>query len=313
MGDVPVDRYEWKHLPESLLVAAVEKVAGGAPTATERLFVSYSNDVYEAETGIGPLIVRAHRGEAGHFEREGWAIQAAASAGCPVPEVLAMDDVEDDDITWSLSVQRKLPGVPLLGLPAEEHRIAVREAGECLARVHSVPTTGLGYLDGKGVAPDSTWSEFMKRHDAQELVDAAQAVGLDAGTVLAACDLVAGEVDLWTDVEPHLVHGDFSSKHVLVDDGHVSGIIDFEFAASNDAARDLAFWSYQEPATSTAVLLDGYRAVAGTDASLDRRVAVLRLLVSLDYISYHAPRGEVVGSFRDQIAERLPADLARLS
>lgn len=316
MSDIPIERHEWKRLPEPLLVAAVKKATGNSPGRTERLLVSYSNDVYEVETRVGSLIVRAHRGEIGHFEREGWALDAAASVGCPVPEVLTIEDAEHDGITWSLCVQRRLPGVALLGLFKEgtsvgDHQRVIREAGECLARVHSVVTSGFGYVDGRGVASPGTWEGFHNRHGQEELAAAARTADIDPGCVVEACEVVNGAADLWADIDPHLAHADFSSKHVLVDGDHVSGIIDFEFASSDDAARDLAFWDYQEGPASTAFLLEGYRAVADADDTLERRADVLRLLVSLDYLSYHAPRGELTGSFRDQIAERLPADLTR--
>ncbi|MGN0919783.1 MAG: phosphotransferase family protein [Alphaproteobacteria bacterium] len=58
---------------------------------------------------------------------------------------------------------------------------------------------------------------------------------------------------------PAIVHGDFNPGNVLVDNGHVSGIIDFSFASVSDKHSDLGrFWGRTNPALAGA-LVESYQ------------------------------------------------------
>jgi aminoglycoside phosphotransferase (APT) family kinase protein len=308
------ERIEWKRIPEDLVARAADRATGSAPTNVTRLFVSYSNDVYDVD---GSFIVRAHRDDPRHFDRERWALVQAAAAGVPVPEVLLLEDAEVGGALWSVCVQTKLAGVPLIDLVADRpdtdaYAGVLQEAGVALAGVHSVATTGLGYVDGSGRAPDISSAERLTYRDADELSELAIGTGIEGALVAEACRLVAANVALWDRAPRNLVHGDFSSKHILVEGSQLSGVLDFEFAASGDAAHDIAYWDYQEGYwESTTPLLAGYETIATGAEGLGQRVALLRLCVSLDYIAYHAPKGELTCAFRDHIAERIAADMNR--
>ncbi|WP_371826592.1 phosphotransferase [Ensifer sp. PDNC004] len=108
-----------------------------------------------------------------------------------------------------------------------------RLAGFLLA-LHALPVDILGGADEPD-DPLAEWSGLLSEVDAKVLpllpTDTAMAVGARFERFLAGND------------EPHpraAIHGDFGTGNILVDDGNVSGIIDFAGCAIGDPAYDLA-------------------------------------------------------------------------
>ena len=63
---------------------------------------------------------------------------------------------------------------------------------------------------------------------------------------------------------PAIVHGDFHPGNILVDDGHVSGIIDFSFASVSDKHADLGRFMGRSNPTFGNALVDSYEAKTKT-------------------------------------------------
>ena len=59
---------------------------------------------------------------------------------------------------------------------------------------------------------------------------------------------------------PVIVHGDFHPGNVLVDNGHVSGIIDFSFASVSDKHSDLGRFMGRSNPTLGGALIESYQA-----------------------------------------------------
>ena len=59
---------------------------------------------------------------------------------------------------------------------------------------------------------------------------------------------------------PSIVHGDFHPGNVLVNDGHVSGIIDFSFASISDKHSDLGRFMGRSNSTLGGALIESYQA-----------------------------------------------------
>jgi aminoglycoside phosphotransferase (APT) family kinase protein len=203
-----------------------------------------------------------------------------------------------------------LPGEPLVdilareGIRTQDIADAIQDAGRLLGMIHSVPTGGFGLIDGTGNATNASWESFVERFDEPRLATLASDAGLDAGLVGSALDRLLAGARVHKASTPGLLHGDFAPKHVLVKDGRVTGVIDFEFARSGYPAADLAFWRYAEP-ESFELLLRGYGEIADPASLL-----LHSLDISLSYIDHHGPRGELSGEFRDLVVRRLSEDLA---
>jgi aminoglycoside phosphotransferase (APT) family kinase protein len=300
-------RRRWKTnlTPAGYVEDAIREVTGVRADHVQRLLVSYSNDVYSAVAGDGELIVRVHVGAQGHFERERWALDRCAEVGALVPTILGVVERTDDGVHRSICVQTKLPGDTLEQLLSEAPaNDLVEQAGRMLRLVHSVRTEGFGVIDGSGVGFAESWTGSVAWYADDSLVEKAADAGFDLLLVREAIDQLLSGIAGTDGLEPHLLHGDFASKHMLGVGSRLTGIIDFEFAGSGDGGRDLAFWRYWHP-DSFEHLLRGYG--VGPDEEILR---LHSLETSLAYLAYYAPRGELVGILRDAAETRLPQDVA---
>src|SRR4051812_27543181 len=101
------------------------------------------NETYRV--GLGgdvSVVVRIARQSEPWFADEAYLMAQAREAGVPTPQVLGLEQLHDDGALLTFSIQEFLPGrmldVLIPDLAAEELERLVVEAGELLARVHSV-------------------------------------------------------------------------------------------------------------------------------------------------------------------------------
>ena len=121
-------------------------------------------------------------------------------------------------------------------LPASDLERLVMDGGELLARVHSIapePDRGIGHeLQPR----DERFVEGVTR-----VVD--QAFGPAAAVVVErGADLLRKEVMTRSPPRLSLVHADWVPKHLLIDNGAIVGVIDWEFAGPASPAFDFAMW-----------------------------------------------------------------------
>lgn len=210
------------------------------PVVGARLVPSNNNDVWRLPSGYLRV---AWRGDRGRLAREAAVLRALAGT-VPVPEVLALGG--DERLSWSLT--SAMPGAPLDELctwPAPAGlRGLVREAAGLLRALHSwpVPAELAGPLRRPVADPDP-----LRRAGAElVLLPTSSALGLipaarqlpfmDHGVLDAAAARLNDLGDSPSDGEV-LLHGDFYVSNILVHDGQVSALIDFEFARTGP--RDL--------------------------------------------------------------------------
>jgi aminoglycoside phosphotransferase (APT) family kinase protein len=146
-------------------------------------------------------------------------------------------------------VMEKLPGEPLGDVDAAEVdvRRVLGEVGAWLTELHSIPVQGFGYLDGRGIGKLATMDDWLAdmTAEADAFEKAGRSVGLDAGTIRGWLREI---VDSFRAAPPRvgLIHNDLLANHVLVHDGHLSGIIDFGEVAAEPTASDFAKWDFSE-------------------------------------------------------------------
>src|SRR5580700_3649717 len=88
---------KWNTSP-GLIDEYVRKATGGAIARAERVVLGLDNEVYDVTTvGNQQLIVRISHKVEPRFEAERWALNAARIAGVPTPQVLLVEQAEDDD------------------------------------------------------------------------------------------------------------------------------------------------------------------------------------------------------------------------
>ena len=222
------------------LAAAAELLAdrfSEAAVAIERLPEGLESQAFRFDVGAEELVLRIGTSRRG-FEKDRWAA-AVAGRHVPVPAVL---EIGSFDETHTYCITQRLPGTTVEDLPpADAGGVvgAVAGAWAALASCDVASVAGFGEFDAEGRAPASTWRAVL-------LGTLEAATDADDGSVL---ETYAGLVERCPE-ERALVHGDFGSNNLLVHDGQVSGVLDWESALVGDSLHDVAnthFWATSLP------------------------------------------------------------------
>ena len=193
--------------------------AAGLPTGGrfERV-ASYANEVWIGQH----MVVRVGHlglpgGELGRLGREA-AIAARLPGEARYPEILHVG--RDDEMAWMIT--RRVPGTELArawpALTSAEREQATRELAAALAAVHATPTDGIP----DDIRPPHT----LPLAPLLELCDEVP----DAGLARACAQFVRARWDAFDDADRGLVHGDPHLENVLWHAGHVTALLDFEWA-----------------------------------------------------------------------------------
>jgi aminoglycoside phosphotransferase (APT) family kinase protein len=227
--------------PRSIIDSVVRSVCGRAVERLVPLAGGGMNEVYRVEiAGNVSVIVRIARQRSPWFIDEAHLMAQARDAGVPTPEVLGLEHLDDQGDVLSLAVQQFLPGRSLDhlvdDLPATDLEQLVMDAGELLARVHSVMPDGERGTRHELRLPEERTVAGVARIVGDALGPAA------AEVVQRGADFLRHEVTTRPAPALSLAQGDFLPKNLLVHNGTVTGVIDWEFAGPAPPAFDLARW-----------------------------------------------------------------------
>lgn len=315
--------------PDQDIAQIVEEVCNSTIRHKERITIGYSNEVYAITTENNQqVIVRIHWYESPYFKNEKWALERLANEGLPVPQVLGLVQDLPGNFPRSACVETRLPGESLETLIAsgvmttEKLQPLLFDLGKLLRRVHVIPMTGFGRIDANGQGEARTWQEaYVAGLPQERAYEAATYVGLSANIVSDTIELLTQFITLGDAVSPSLLHGDFNLQNVLVLDGQITGLIDFEFCQSGDAAkevplgkRDSGGWHRffgRQPIPSEWIL-QGYFDGVAMDETFLQRMMWFRLTNSFTNFAYHGVNDKGNPRFMTFLRQQLPRDLAKV-
>jgi hygromycin-B 4-O-kinase len=170
------------------------------------------------------------------FEKDRWAARVAGRH-VPVPRVVGAGWI---DVDHAYCVTEWAPGVTLEALPAAEVADVVDEvqqAWQALGGSDVSSVAGFGDFEPDGHAPFASWRDVLTT-----TLERASSALPHAAPVLGVYERLVDRCP-----EDHgLVHGDFGSNNVIVDDGRVTAVLDWENAMIGDPLYDVAnteFWA----------------------------------------------------------------------
>jgi aminoglycoside phosphotransferase (APT) family kinase protein len=165
-------------------------------------------------------------------------LKAAHAAGCTVAEPLAL--CEDPAVIGApFFVMRRVPGTAAAHVLAKRAREAggdpalVRQFGTALARIHGIapPRADLAFLGTPPADPARAFVAWMReRLDEVGIPRPILEWGLECMARLAP-----------PPIAPVLCHNDFRTGNLMVEDGRLAGVLDWEFAAWGDPHADLGW------------------------------------------------------------------------
>ena len=253
----------------AFVARSIETHLGTRPEKVTEIAAGPGEELFEAAIGDRTVLFKADReADRGRVVLEAWAYQRVRELGAPAPRVLATD-LGQETYPRNFIIFEKVPGIPLANtrVTGEERNRLVREAGWAIRAVHEIGVPGFGsleeatYLRNARVQGEyDSWTEFLT-----EVLDLVIPTFRAGGVVDEKGEnringVVADHADYY-ELGPvgHLLHGRFDPAHVLVDQGELTGVIDFGDRRSGDPAWDLGGFLMDNVA-ETRHLLAGYDA-----------------------------------------------------
>lgn len=187
------------------------------------------------------LIVRVNSDIEG-FKKDAYAFSNFSSSRIPIPKVIKL---EQSDSKHSLCISEKMPGITLQD--ADESTVQqllkpVLQLWREIASTDISDSTGYGEFDGSGKGKSKTWNDFILLESSLDWS------GLGDIVDKSLIEKVSNELQRASKFCPNehkLVHGDFGSNNLLVDNNKVSAVLDWENAMYGDPLYDIAtayFW-----------------------------------------------------------------------
>jgi len=241
-------RHEGWNTSTKIIEDIIDELFSSPISEKKKLEVGENNEVYDIKTESGQeVIIRIHR-ESPRFEKERWALERCAEIGIPVPTILLIRDIVENGQDLQVCVETKIDGYSLDKTPPEDLSTVLLELGQILSLLHSIPTNGFGRLDKEGNGKFSTSADLIRGN-----VDTLPSKILpyfkdkpEQREILErAYEILDREADKYSSTEPRLAHNDIQPNHILVKDGKISGLIDFESACGADPILDFVLWDYK--------------------------------------------------------------------
>jgi aminoglycoside phosphotransferase (APT) family kinase protein len=315
------DKHELFRTPHEIIDAAILKATGSPVSGKCRIIKGEANEVHDVKTEDGQeVVIRiAHNHWSKEtFQKEKWALEECAKVGVPVPTVLHLENLVHDGQHLMISVENKLPGIPmneLAHLREPENKIEfdniIQKAGQILARIHSVRTNGFGDLDAEGKGECNSVADILGNEYIQQdvMLEVAKKVSLDPKIILRALEILREQGAKYPVIESRLVHEDYSPKHILLEGDQITGIIDFENATGGDPIKDFAYWDfYTSDEYPFESLKAGYTNKSLFGPDFGRRLVLWKIFIGLVNLRYFESDNNHGGV--DHCKKRLIADSA---
>lgn len=291
--------------PPEIIESVVKKATGELPQSQKKLILGEDNEVYDVNLGINKnVIVRISRSSRPRFLAEKWAIDQCHKVEVPAPIILHIENQIIGNQSLSFCVEEKIPGQPMNSLMESDSKSnewqqqLIEESGEILAKIHSVVTSGYGSLDPNGQGEFSSWSGFMLNSiaDNSRLLLSARNIGLNSQHIDKSVEILHKYADVYKQIEPRLLLGDYGPKHFLIDNDHICGVIDFEGCKSGDIARDFAWWEYfRGDSLPLSWLKAGYQHFGHLGDNFELRLHLCLISLGLSLIDYYENENNIGG------------------
>ena len=229
---------------EQGLARALARIGLPAPADLSRLSGGANMESWRFAAGAETCVLRRAPSPAMMAGRpmdhadEAALIRAARASGVLAPEILV--ELEPDDGIGSGFVMRAIGGTPdpAAILAEADGEVLIREIAAQLAQTHRVDCSALK-------VPAMDTAQALSELKARFL-----SYGADRPVLALAIRWL--EQNLPEPTAPRLVHGDFRLGNLLVEHGHLSGVLDWELAHLGDWHEDLAFgcltvWRFSRP------------------------------------------------------------------
>lgn len=284
--------------PDPILQEIIKTGTGKKMAGKTRIVAGEVNEVYDIELENGQhVILRISKSEQPGFLQEQWAIEKMQKIGVPVPGIILIEQFKDGEETKSACLMEKVEGEPLERgsiefdkLDLSLKRRLINQAGEILAKIHSVETEGFGWIAGEGQAEHKTSDELINTllDQQEQLEKIASEENIDKIFIQKALDIIESFKPIYSQIKPHLNHGDWSHKHFMVKNDQIVAILDWGGVRSDSPIYDFAWWDYWfGEEIPTEWLKEGYANKSLFDDKFEDLLHMLKLFRGLEMIAWY--------------------------
>ena len=219
-------------LPGALGKALARAGHHGAVTGLTRLSGGANMESWLFSCGADRFVLRRApsadwlSGRALDMAGEARVIRLAKAGGVPAPEVV-LELVPEDGLGIGF-VMACLPGSADPDAVLSSPPVLAAEIATAMARIHALDPAGANHLP-----------RLDSRSGLARLTAQFEAAGGDRPIIALGLAWLAAQLP--PDVLPRVVHGDLRIGNVMVHDGHLSGVLDWELAHLGDGHEDLAY------------------------------------------------------------------------
>jgi aminoglycoside phosphotransferase (APT) family kinase protein len=279
----------------SSVKAQIERALNTELTSVVRQTSGIGGHSYLIRSGTGQWIARIENGPTRKLEKSLLVQKSAGSVGVRVPAIIAAQAEATERADYRWMVEEYVRGCEFYPerMDPDLAKSTSADIGRQLRLLHTVELNGFGYLTRDlHDASHATWVGWVDEQEArvEDALRIADCRRADIPLIKNAYPTLRH-----TYLEsPRLCHGDFSDDNLLVEDGSLMGVIDWESALAGDPANDVAYWfMWHRDLDCLDALLAGY--APADPGGFRQRVTAHLMLSAVNFVCWfaerHDPRG----------------------
>jgi aminoglycoside phosphotransferase (APT) family kinase protein len=271
------------------------------------------NIVRKVDINDESFVVRMHpKGiKNGYFYVEKVALEKAQEASIPVPQIIEVHEARDEnDMDFVLMSESK--GITLESAIRDEPQsepALLFLAGALMAKIHTIEVDGYGSFDNQiaknenrlvglhNSYKDFIWTgleENLERLVTFEVITQAQSDAFKNIFESNNYEPIGKAI---------LVHNDYADWNLLVNEGVISAVLDWDECHAGDPVADLACWSTFFTMERFQMFLEGYKSIGTLPDDFDDRFHFYRLRYTISKMALRVKRAQV--DFSDSLKERI--------
>ncbi|MGG4345901.1 phosphotransferase family protein [Paenibacillus lautus] len=228
----------------------ITEIYGSPPLKIELMSFGHTNQVYRVTLSAEQIILRTNR-KPGVLEHTADNIAILSSLGLPVPRVIRTD-VSMEQVPFAYMILEHFPGRDLrYELEGMTHEQLAQLAEQIISYQRSVSElprgTGFGWVPIGEQGPFSSWTQIIDRDIRNHINHIIDDVAPE--TIVQLQTMKQRYTPYFDQVEPNCFLDDLTIKNVIVAEGKLQGIVDFDWVCYGDPLYMIAL-------TQTAVVSD---------------------------------------------------------
>lgn len=182
------------------------------------------------------------------YEKDKYAFEHFSSYKIPLPEVLDIGQTPDE---YYYAISTRVEGQLIMDLSDDAYGKLFQELIETLDRIHTIDiskSNGFGKWEVDGRTETSTWRDYLLA--VQGYVEAKDNKPSLYETSFLERDIWEkgyGKMNLllpYCPEERYLIHGDYGSDNVIVNNGKIAGVLDWVGSKYGDFLYDIAWLNF---------------------------------------------------------------------